>query len=378
MDIKRRETQRDSVLTILPPAPNQVSARSRLWAVSSGLPVSNGAPAVCDSVHREQGVVFVMRKGDRFKRVTRGLMTVLAVAALTACTAPAQPRAVVVTDHGLGQGKPLSAGIAFDVPTSPLRRERDHAAFQSVVDHYTLRDPDIARVAQIVHDIEVNYWGATVAPESPAVEHAFRTLQQRHGRYAVAPECYLEFFDRVFDAVRAQRASGQDIDTEALNIDCHALASREAQGALVPELPIDTLLAEIKAGKSVVFVDVREPDEFAEAHIPGAMNIQLRTLDADDIANVKDAAYVVSYCIKDFRGFEMARSLRDAGVGNAVILNPYGIKGWIAEGLPTVGDKAMTAVAAKTRMAQCVASPQACKATADQMRPRGMTAGSGK
>lgn len=386
---------------ILPPAPNRVSIRSRRYAVPLGLPVSNGAPAVCKSIHREQGMVFVMQTGDRFKRVIRGL-TVLAVAVVVGCSAPAQPRTVVVTDHGLGldkwatawlmarhavpgaqlavvpQGKPLSAGIAFDVPTSPLRRERDHAAFQSVIDHYTLRNPDIARVAQIVHDIEVNYWGATVAPESPAVEHAFRTLQQRHGRYAVAPECYLEFFDRVFDAVSAQRTNGQAIDADALNIDCHALASREAQGALVPELPIDTLLAEIKAGKSVVFVDVREPDEFAEAHIPGAMNVQLRALDADDITKVKGADYVVSYCIKDFRGFEMARSLRDAGVGNAVILNPYGIKGWIAEGLPTVGDKAMTAVAAKTRMAQCVASSQACKATADQVRPRDITAGSGK
>ena len=108
------------------------------------------------------------------------------------------------------------------------------------------------------------------------------------------------------------------------------------------------------------------------------MNVQLRALDADDIAAVKGADYVVSYCIKDFRGFEMARSLRDAGVNNAVILNPYGIKGWIGEGMPTVGDQAMTATAAKTRLAECVASPQACKATADQVRPSGMTAGSGK
>jgi len=345
-------------------------------------------------------MVFVMRKGDRFKRVAQGL-TVLAVAVLTACTAPAQPRTVVVTDHGLGldkwatawlmarhavpgaelavvpQGKPLSAGIAFDVPTSPLRRERDHAAFQSVIDHYTLRDPDIARVAQIVHDIEVNYWGAADAPESPVIERAYRELQQRHGRYAVAPECYLEFFDRVFDAVRVQRTDGKDIGAEDLNVDCHALASREAQGALVPELPIDTLLAEMKAGKSVVFVDVREPDEFAEAHIPGAMNVQLRALDAGDIAAVKDADYVVSYCIKDFRGFEMARSLRDAGVGNAVILNPYGIKGWIGDGLPTVGAQAMTDAAAKKRLAECIASPQACKATAEQAKPNALK-GSGK
>jgi rhodanese-related sulfurtransferase len=272
---------------------------------------------------------------------------------------------------------PLSTGIAFDVPTSPLRRARDHAAFQSVIDHYTLRGPDVARVAQIVHDIEVNYWGPAVASESPVVEHAFRTLQQRHGRYAVAPECYLGFFDRVFDAVRAQRKYGKDIEVGDLNIDCHALASREAEGALVPELPIDTLLAEMKVGKSVVFVDVREPDEFAEAHIPGAMNIQLRALDADDIATVQGADYVVSYCIKDFRGFEMARSLRDAGVGNAVILNPYGIKGWIEEGLPTVGAQAMTDAAAKKRLAECIASPRKCRDAAEQTKPK-MLKGSGK
>jgi rhodanese-related sulfurtransferase len=246
-----------------------------------------------------------------------------------------------------------------------------------VVDHYKITDPDLVRMAQIVRDIEVNYWGDPDAAESPAVESAFRELQQRHGRYAVAPECYLAFFDQVFTAVRAQRTGGEAIAPEDLRVDCHALASKQAQGALVPELPIETLLTEMKSGKSVVFVDVREPDEFVEAHIPNALNIQLRELDADDIAAVKDADYVVAYCIKDFRGFEMARSLRDAGVGNAVILNPYGIKGWIADGLPTVGAQAMTDVAAKKRLAECVASPQACKDTAEQAKP-GAPNGPGK
>lgn len=316
---------------------------------------------------------------------------------LAACSAPtAAPRQTVSTDYGLGpdkwasawlmarhavpgaqlvvvpQGKPVSAGIAFDVPTSPLRRERDRAAFQTVVDHYKLTDPDLARMAQIVRDIEVNYWGEPDATESPAIEIAFRELQQRHGRYAVAPECYLAFFDRVFDAVRAQRTNGKTIAPEGLRVDCHALASQEAQGALVPEMPIETLLTEMKTGKSVVFVDVREPDEFAEAHVPGALNIQLRELDDGDLAKVKHADYVVAYCIKDFRGFEMARSLRDAGVSNAVILNPYGIKGWITDGLPTAGAQAMTETEAKTRLAECVASPQTCKDTAGQAKPNAL------
>lgn len=295
------------------------------------------------------------------------------------------PSKTVVTDYGLGpdkwatawlmarhavpgakltvvpQGAPLSAGIAFDVPTSPLRRERDHAAFQAVIEHYKLSDPSVIRMAQIVRDIEVNYWGSPDAAESPAVESAFRKLQIRHGRYSVSPECYLAFYDRVFEAVRA---GNQTVTEKDLDVDCHVLASKEAQGALVPEMPLSTLLTEIKAGKKVAFVDVREPDEFAEAHIPDAHNVTLRDLGEDDLAKLRDADYVVSYCIKDFRGFEMARSLRDAGIGNAVILNPYGIKGWISEGMPTVGAKAMTPIEGRLRLTECVTAPETCKAQA--------------
>lgn len=328
-----------------------------------------------------------MRYGSKCSHWLRaGLALTLVV--LGGCQTPAQPQHAIVTEYGLGPdkwatawlmsrhaerdaplkvvdfGKPLPAGIAFDVPGSPLRRERDHAAFQSVIDHYRLTDPALARMAQIVRDIEVNYWGAPDAAESPVVEHAFRTLQQRHGRYAVTPECYLSFFDKVYAHVKAHPQTSTAVDPADLAVDCHTLASEQSQGALVPELSTTTLLAEMRAGKTVAFVDVREPEEFAEAHIPDARNIQLRALDEDALAKLRGVDYVVSYCIKDFRGFEMARSLRDAGIRNAVILNPYGIKGWIAEGLPTVGEKALTAEAGRARLGVCIASPETCKAEA--------------
>lgn len=314
-------------------------------------------------------------------------MMMLAMVIVGGCSAPARPLAPVVTDYGLGpdkwatawlmarhaepgaelvvvpQGHTLPEGVAFDVPSSPLRRERDHAAFQSVIDRYQLTDPALARMARIVRDIEVNYWGAPDTAESPAIEHAFRELQQRHGRYSVAPACYLAFFDRIYEQLRSSPELAPALDAKALRVDCHALASQEAQGPLVPELSIATLLAEMKAGRTVRFVDVREPEEFVESHIPGALNIQLRSLDEDALAKLRGADYVVSYCIKDFRGFEMARSLRDAGIPNAVILNPYGIKGWIAEGLPTTGAKALASGEARTRLAACVMSPGTCKAT---------------
>ncbi len=330
-------------------------------------------------------------------------LTILATVSLLAgCSEPAQPLRTVVTDYGLGpdkwatawlmarhaepdaklvvvpQGSPLSAGVAFDVPTSALRRERDRAAFQSVIDHYRLTDPALVRMAQIVHDIEVNYWGQPENAESPAVEHAFRELQTRHGRYSVAPECYLAFFDRIYSQLRMSKQTASALDANDLRVDCHALASQNAEGSLVPEMSITMLLQEMKAGKTVRFVDVREPEEFVEAHVPGALNIQLRVLDENALAQVRGADYVVAYCIKDFRGFEMARSLRDAGVLNAVILNPYGIKGWIAEGLPTTGDKAMAPVAAQARFGECVMSPAACKTAVESLQSTEILQGAGK
>lgn len=324
------------------------------------------------------------------KALGYGMCLTMAVAAvgLSGCREPERQSKTIATEYGLGPdkwatawlmarhaepgatlkivnpGQPLPPGVAFDVPTSPLKRVRDHAAFQSVMTAYALTDPALLRMAQIVRDIEVNYWGTPDASESPAVEEAFRALQQRHGRYAVTPECYLAFFDRVYAQIRAHPDGAAAVDARGLSVDCHALASEKSEGALVPELATGTLLAEMRAGKTVAFVDVREPEEYVEAHVPGAHNIQLRALDEQALAKLRGADYVVSYCIKDFRGFEMARSLRDAGIPNSVILKPYGIKGWIAEGLPTVGQKALAPDEGRARLARCVAAPEACKAEA--------------
>ena len=101
---------------------------------------------------------------------------------LAACTSPlAGPRQTVSTDYGLGpdkwasawlmarhavpgadlvvvpQGKPVVAGIAFDVSTAPLRRARDRAAFQTVVEHYKLTEPGRRAVAESTASIRVNH-----------------------------------------------------------------------------------------------------------------------------------------------------------------------------------------------------------------------------
>lgn len=174
-------------------SPVQGVGRSRRFGC-----VSNDAPDLRQAGRQpEQGQSRMLQDLHSSRWLRIGVL--MAVMAISGCSAPAQPTHPVVTDYGLApdkwatawlmarhavpgaelkvvpRGQPLTAGIAFDVPTSPLRRERDHAAFQSVMDHYRLTDPALLRMAQIVRDIEVNYWGAPDVAESPAVEHAFRT-----------------------------------------------------------------------------------------------------------------------------------------------------------------------------------------------------------
>ncbi len=85
----------------------------------------------------------------------------------------------------------------------------------------------------------------------------------------------------------------------------------------------------------VLFVDTREPEEFQEGHIPNAINIRLVDIDHADLTLLKRYQYVVPYCLKDFRGFEVARALREKGLENVVMMDPSGLRGWQKLGLPT-------------------------------------------
>ena len=132
---------------------------------------------------------------------------------------------------------------------------------------------------------------------------------------------------------------------------------------LVTEMPIDNILDAIITGKKVVFLDAREDSEYIESHIPGAINVKLRDVDENVSRRYKDADIVIPYCIKDFRGYEVARALAKYGLNNAVIMRPFGLKGWNTLKLPLAGDKALTEQQAAEKLQQCALDKQHCSST---------------
>lgn len=90
---------------------------------------------------------------------------------------------------------------------------------------------------------------------------------------------------------------------------------------------------EIKAD-SVRLLDVRTPQEFAEGHIPGAININVQADDFRQVAEreLSKAETVMVYCRSGRRSLTAAVIL--TGLGYKVVNLKGGITEWKADGFP--------------------------------------------
>ncbi|MFR9802813.1 rhodanese-like domain-containing protein [Pseudonocardia sp. RS010] len=99
----------------------------------------------------------------------------------------------------------------------------------------------------------------------------------------------------------------------------------------VREISVDDLAAASNSGE-VTVIDVRNPDEYAAGHIPGAHLIPLPEL-GDRLAEVPTDRLVHVVCQSGGRSAQGAELLTGAGI-DAVSVDG-GTQGWTASGRPT-------------------------------------------
>ncbi len=90
----------------------------------------------------------------------------------------------------------------------------------------------------------------------------------------------------------------------------------------------------IEQGDTPLILDVRRPSEYAEGHVPGAVNIPRGDLE-DRLAELgpdRDREIVV-YCKSGMRAAMAERELVDAGFTNVLDLDGH-MQGWEEAGLP--------------------------------------------
>lgn len=98
-------------------------------------------------------------------------------------------------------------------------------------------------------------------------------------------------------------------------------------GMEVPEIDV-TELAE-RRGEGAPVIDVREPDEYDEAHVPGAKLIPLATV-PDNLDAVPQVGTVYVICAKGARSMRAAEFYRAQGIDAVNVAG--GTTAWIDAG----------------------------------------------
>jgi rhodanese-related sulfurtransferase len=104
----------------------------------------------------------------------------------------------------------------------------------------------------------------------------------------------------------------------------------------------ETNVADVKrrsdAGEKFLLVDVREDNEWANGHLPGAVHLGRGIIERDIVQRVPDtSAKLVLYCGGGFRSAMAAENLQKMGYTNVESMDG-GWRSWVEAGLPTVKD----------------------------------------
>jgi rhodanese-related sulfurtransferase len=106
----------------------------------------------------------------------------------------------------------------------------------------------------------------------------------------------------------------------------------------VPEADVDTLEQRLAASDGAVLLDVREPDEYAEGHIPGAVSLPQAEL-ALRLDEAPRDRPLFTVCRSGARSLRAAQFLRQLGYERVVNVTG-GTLAWHAAGKPLASERA--------------------------------------
>ena len=103
----------------------------------------------------------------------------------------------------------------------------------------------------------------------------------------------------------------------------------------VKETNVPDVKRRIDAGEKLMIIDVREDNEWAEGHLPGAVHLGKGIIERDIASRVPQTdATLILYCGGGFRSALAADNLQKMGYTNVESMDG-GWRGWLQAGLPT-------------------------------------------
>lgn len=104
----------------------------------------------------------------------------------------------------------------------------------------------------------------------------------------------------------------------------------DTQSATTPKITPEAALTQMRQQRAVL-IDVREPGEYSQEHVEGALSLPLADLTSEQLPDGKTA---ILYCGAGKRACAAAQRLVESGFRDVAVIDG-GIAGWKAAGLPT-------------------------------------------
>ncbi len=113
-------------------------------------------------------------------------------------------------------------------------------------------------------------------------------------------------------------------------------------GLLSHSVPETGVMEAARDSAACVFLDAREPREYAVSHIAGAISVGYDHFDLENLpTNLSKDQRIVVYCSVGYRSEKVTEKLQKAGFSN--VSNLYGgIFEWTNQGLPLVNQTGVT------------------------------------
>jgi hypothetical protein len=106
-------------------------------------------------------------------------------------------------------------GIAFDVPQGRFRRTQHQSVMQQLVVAYPTEDKIVQRLAELMHDIEINLWQPKRFRESRIIESNARALAKEFDDEFISLHCFVAWFDGIYNELRTRDTLPEIIATPA-------------------------------------------------------------------------------------------------------------------------------------------------------------------
>jgi rhodanese-related sulfurtransferase len=128
----------------------------------------------------------------------------------------------------------------------------------------------------------------------------------------------------------AEEVENQDMQNNNNNNNNNNINNSNHDTVTFREITVDEAVAIMASETNYIILDVRRPDEYADGHIPGAINVPNETIGTSEIPELPDKSQLILvYCRSGRRSKEAAGKLVSLGYTNIVEFG--GILDWTGE-----------------------------------------------